>query len=444
RSLQQELTQKILLYTSVILIFTSLLSTYIAYDEAREIQDNFLQQVSVMVKHDLIKKNLSLVLAVKDEDDDDDEAIHIQSISSLEKEPFFSVHIDIKDGFHTLMFHQIKWRLFVTTNASNSTSNGQRFLVAQQTAFRDEMAMDAGLNVLFPVIAIISVLFVLLKFIINQQFQPVNALIHQIQRQEASNLEPLTTSDVPSELLPFINAINHLLIQVRQSITKQQRFIADASHELRTPVTALSLMVDNIANASTESKRFERHLQLKESIVRMQNLLNQLLDLARLQSNKQNPKTPVLLNDMVQQVVADLYPLAEANHVDLGVAQLENIKVFDQDNYLHQLMRNAIHNAIQYSPAGEQVNIRLYKQDNTAVFQVEDNGCGIPEKMLTKVFEPFYRNRDIVKSGTGLGLAICYEIAQRLGGKIQLENRKEGGLIFRYIQTFTVDNQTGL
>ena len=139
---------------------------------------------------------------------------------------------------------------------------------------------------------------------------------------------------------------------------------------------------------------------------------------------------------MLQQVVADLYPLAEANQVDLGVTQLEKIKVFDQDNYLHQLIRNAIHNAIQYSPAGEQVNIRLYKQDNNAVFQVEDNGCGIPEEMLTKVFEPFYRNRDIVKSGTGLGLAISYEIAQRLGGKIQLENRKEGGLIFRYIQAF--------
>jgi len=271
-------------------------------------------------------------------------------------------------------------------------------------------------------------------WLIRYQFRPLNRLVNQLDQQNSISLEPLLSDGIPTEILPFVRAINELLERVRSNLYKQQRFIADAAHELRTPVAALSLQAENAEKAVTEASRLERQKQLKIGLFRLRTLLNQLLDLARLQSDQHTPEQTVSLKKIVLQVVAELHPLSEQAKVDLGVARLEAVMVVDQDAGLIQLVRNAIDNAIRYSPAEGIVNIYLYAENDEAVFRVEDSGIGIPEELLSQVFQPFFRCHEDTQSGNGLGLAISLEIAQRLGGEIQLENRPKGGLAFTYKQ----------
>jgi two-component system OmpR family sensor kinase len=216
---------------------------------------------------------------------------------------------------------------------------------------------------------------------------------------------------------------------------KQQRFIADAAHELRTPIAALALQSENLAHATTEQDREERQHVLQQSLLLLRNLVAQLLDLARLQSEENVSIQEISFNMVVQDVSADMFPIAEAADIDLGMLrQDENIIVGDRQGRLGQLVRNAIENAIHFTPHGGKVDISLYKQDGKAVLIVEDSGIGIPEAELEQVMQPFYRVMEGVQPGSGLGLAISHEIAQRLGGSIILANREHGGLQFKYEQ----------
>jgi len=173
---------------------------------------------------------------------------------------------------------------------------------------------------------------------------------------------------------------------------------------------------------------------LRQGLDRLRMLVCQLLDLARLQSDHESPSVTVSFNQVVQDAIADLYPLAEAGRVDLGMTRQEAVTVLDQEGRLGQLVRNAIDNAIRYTPAGGKVDICLYTEAGKAIFRVEDTGTGIPENEIKQVMEPFYRIQGNPQPGNGLGLAISQEIALRLGGRITLSNHAEGGISFRYAQ----------
>ena len=197
----------------------------------------------------------------------------------------------------------------------------------------------------------------------------------------------------------------------------------------------MSLQVESLSKATVSSQREDSLKQLQKGLKRLRRLVTQLLDLARLQSEDDYALQNVSFNQIVQDAIADLYPMAEASDIDLGmVRNHENISVNDYQERLSQLVYNAIDNAIHYSPPGGKVDVSLYLEKNKAVFLVEDNGIGIPEAELEQVMQPFYRVNESSKPGNGLGLAISHEIAQLLGGEIHLENCKSGGLCFRYMQ----------
>jgi len=428
-SLQRALTRQILGIAAILTVVGGLLSAGLAFMEAKEIQDSLLREVTALVQRNGLKP-----LAVSGQETEGEEiALFIQGIDPPTENGYFSLPADLENGLQTRSLKGENWRILVTTKAAS----GERFLVAQQTELRDDLALASALNVFLPILALVLIMLLLIRWMIIRQFQPLQPLVQRLRQQHGTQLVSLSTLGLPSEISPFVNAINDLLARIQRTLDKQQRFIADAAHELRTPVTALSLLAENIENAPTETARRERRQQLKEGMARMQTLLNQLLDLARLQSEQQSPKHPAALHDIVQQSIAELYPLAEAGGIDLGVTRLDAANVLDQDTRLRQLVRNAIDNAIRYSPSGGQVNIRVTTQNHQAVFQVEDQGSGIPEVEIKQVFQPFYRSQKNTQSGNGLGLSISQEIAQRLGGKIRLKNREEGGLLFTYTQPLT-------
>ncbi|SIS73917.1 ATP-binding protein [Neptunomonas antarctica] len=441
RSIQRELTRWVLLIASALMVIGGLVSSVIVFEAAKDVQDGLLHEISILVREGYVIDNINGL----DNKKSKDVSILIQAVNSqamnsrtMHSAPnrsraagSLSLPSQLEDGLQTLTLKDDSWRVNVVTQ----TASGKRYVIAQQTEIRNDLALASGLNVFIPLLVLMVIMLLLIKWQITHQFKPLNRLAKQLHQKNAQQPEPLSQKDLPSEIVPFVISINDLMDRIGKNLKKQQRFIADAAHELRTPVTALLLQAENVEKALNEDDRRERQGRLQKGLLRLRLLLNQLLDLARLQSDQQNPKSPVSVKEIILRVIADLHPLAEQAKVDLGVLKLEDVYVLDQDGRLAQLVRNAIDNAIRYTPADGQVDVSLSIMNNQAVLRVEDTGKGITNEDLTQVFQPFYRSQGNTQSGNGLGLAISQEIAQRLGGEIQLQNRPEGGLVFTYSQT---------
>ena len=172
------------------------------------------------------------------------------------------------------------WRLYVHTLQS-----GQRIAAGQQTALRDEIAIDSALSTLLPMLILIPVLVLLTRVIIRKALAPIIHLSLQLDQRNDPHLNPLPDTDLPDEIMPFVTAINSLMHRVGDVLSQQRRFIADAAHELRSPLTALTLQAENLEHAVSTHERSDRLQKLKYGLVRACSLLEQLLLLARQQTS---------------------------------------------------------------------------------------------------------------------------------------------------------------
>jgi two-component system OmpR family sensor kinase len=423
KSLEHELRRWIILTALAFVILGGVIAGGVAFYQARELQDHTLLEIAVLVRSGMIADS-QLV-----HHDIEEGTIIINEIGKKQHVPI--IPSSIMSGLHTMKLDGNHWRILIITQANTQ----RRFSIAQQTELRDKIAWSSGLSVFLPIALLVVIMLLMIHLIIKRQFRSLGLLTKVIEKQDITHLNELPDRNIPVEIAPFVHSINTLLGRVRLTLQKQQRFIADAAHELRTPIAALSLQVENLAQAKTSIDRDKRQKQLRYGLERLRSLVAQLLDLARLQSDVEHHVQKVSLNKIVHGAIEDLIPLAEANKIDLGmIRQEENIIVADQQGRLSQLVHNAIDNAIHYSSSGSKVDISLFMQKGKAVFIVEDNGIGIPEADLEQVLQPFYRVQESHKPGNGLGLAISHEISLRLGGEIRLINRETGGLCFLYEQ----------
>jgi two-component system OmpR family sensor kinase len=234
----------------------------------------------------------------------------------------------------------------------------------------------------------------------------------------------LPLESTPSELHPFITSINRLLARMRLLMDQQRRFVADAAHELRTPITALSLQAENLESVALPKQARERVAALKQGMHRTKHLLEQLLALARHEANPAGPAEMPLaaLDRVAKEVVADLLPEATDRSIDLGFALVEPLMVRSEPVMLAAMIRNLLDNALRFTPRGGTIDIGIYRQDDAAILQIEDTGPGIASTDLDQIFEPFFRGSRPDGEGTGLGLSIVKRIVDNLGGKIALEN----------------------
>lgn len=334
----------------------------------------------------------------------------------------------ISDGLSNIQSHGEEWQVLVST-----TATGQRFAVGQRAEVRIELTQNTSLRLLIPLILLIPILMFVITWVVRQSFKPIAQLADHIDQQKDGVLLPLNNVKIPREILPFVYSINQLLTRLSNSMAQQRRFIADAAHELRTPLTALTLQADNLNQAKLSTEDAERVHQLQLGLIRSQNLLEQLLSLARQQSGIVEVKTQICLMTALKELLIDFLPLAAKKNIDLGVVQQEDIWVYAAMQDIQTLLRNAISNAIRYTPMGGRVDIRIYAALPFAVIDITDNGVGMPEAELTRVFDPFYRVLGQAESGSGLGLTIIQEIAQRYGGQVTLRNLEQrSGLCFEF------------
>jgi two-component system OmpR family sensor kinase len=324
---------------------------------------------------------------------------------------------NIADGLLTLVRGKASWRILVRTR-----SDGSRVAVSQSTDYRDEIAHDMALRAILPLAALIPCLMLLVGVVIRYSFRPVSLLAAQLDAKETDHLAKLPSEGMPKELLPFIASINRLLERIGAMFDQQRRFIADAAHELRTPITALSLQAENLDRVKLPKESLDRLSALKTGIRRTAHLLEQLLALAKYDAGRAPQAPPTAFDDIVKEVVADFMPRAQARAVDLGFERIDHVCVAADGTALAVLVRNLVDNALSHTPDGGRIDIGLFRHCNHAVLRIEDSGPGIPEAELVRVFEPFYRGGWSMGEGTGLGLPIVRRVAETLGGSVVLEN----------------------
>lgn len=405
-----------------------------AYEETQEFQDEVLLQIAALFDHEHLPiEHLGNIN--RGDDHDEELRIIVQYLSENDthvahddnsNKKRVSFPVNLSDGLHTVMADGKEYRVKVKT-----TFNGERIAIAQETLVRHEVAIDTALLTLTPFIILVIFLLWILANLVRNIFRPITQLAAEIDTRKEQELHPLASADIPIEVRPFILAINRLLSRVEQSMETQRRFVADAAHELRSPLTALLLQADRLADTEMSDQARARLIVLHQGIERGRNLLNQLLALARVQSAPLAPNTSVSVLYIYRRVLEDLMPLAEAKHIDIGVTEERDARVFVGELDLIAVIKNLVDNSIRYTPEGGRIDLGLTIKGANAVLQIKDSGPGIPAVELERVFDPFYRVLGSDEIGSGLGLSIVKTITDRVGAEVHLtfaDEKKQTGL----------------
>ncbi len=405
-----------------------------AFRDANELQDDQLREVAAMVD----AKRLDLgqvdpIVRVGVIDQESHVALQVLSgsgsFSKISTEPGVAFPQDLPDGMQTVKSGK-KWRVFVTTLKS-----GQRLAVAQRTALRNEIARHAAIRTVMPIVLLIPFLIVLSIVVLRFLLAPVNRLAREIDQRTQTDTTALSGHGLPSEIKPFVASINQMLQRLELGMEQQRRFVADAAHELRSPLTALSLQTENLAAHDLPKETRPQVEAMQAGLLRARTLVSQLLTLARAQLGSVNEKpgeaADVELHGVIREVFEEILPFAEAQGVDLGVTQSCAMHVKASRVDLNTVVRNLIDNAIRYSGRGSRVDVKISAREERAFIEVQDNGPGIPESERIKVFEPFYRLGGNSESGSGLGLSIVRNIINKLAGEASISGVPSGGTLVR-------------
>jgi two-component system, OmpR family, sensor kinase len=383
------------------------------FDEAIELQDSTLIQIAAVAA--------TAPLAHGEPALDQIDADTRVAIEELGKERADAKDIPplvtLADGLHTIARDHQAWRFLVRTRA-----DGSRFAVGQPTAARDEIASGSALRTVLPLLAVIPFLMLVVGLVIRQTFRPMARVAMRLDARRPEQVEGLPLDGMPNELHPFIASINRLLERIRLMIDQQRRFVADAAHELRSPIAALSVQSENLRRADLPQASRERVAALQDGIRRTAHLLEQLLALARYDTMDDLAVPVSSLDQCAKEAVSDLLGAARARALDLGFTQIESVSVRAEPVMLAVMIGNLIDNAIRPTPAGGRVDVGICREGDHVTLLVEDTGPGIPQTDLARIFEPFFRGSQPADDGTGLGLSIVKRIAERLGGSVFLEN----------------------
>ena len=255
----------------------------------------------------------------------------------------------------------------------------------------------------------------------------------EVGNRTPGSLEPFEPGPVPQELQPLVGAINGYVQRLDAQMAVRSRFIANASHQLRTPFTVLQTQV-NFGLRSPDSPQKDEALRaIFQGVRRGTRLVNQLLSLSTAEAGAQHPRPPVPVNlvDLVQRVLEEQAALAQAKDIDLGLdLQTDRVELMASSSMLHELVANLVDNALRYTPPKSVVTVSVRRMAELVVLRVEDNGPGIPATDRARVFERFCRLHDDDTPGCGLGLSIVQEVALALGAEVQLSEPALGtGLV---------------
>ncbi|MBR7800991.1 ATP-binding protein [Undibacterium fentianense] len=313
-------------------------------------------------------------------------------------------------GFSTIKIDENSWRVFATHGAESDI----KVFVAEKIETRASILQAVFRSVLVPLGLALPALGLAIWWSIRRGMRPLRHLSYTLQQRNAGSLEPLSTEHCNIEILPMLNALNDLFQRTNALHQAEQRFTADAAHELRTPIAALRAQAQV---AMAESDPIRRQLAMQNTLTacdRAGRLVDQLLTLAKLENQAQIALQSTHLSRLIKQCLADLAPRAVHKQQQLSFDCDDGISDQIQANelLLTVLFRNLIDNAIRYSPSHAIINIRLNKVDKKLCVEIEDSGNGLDQAAIDRLGERFFRTTEQHESGSGLGWSIVRRIAE--------------------------------
>jgi len=308
---------------------------------------------------------------------------------------------------------------------------------------RSQLANKIIASVILPQFIIIPLAVILVWFGLSQGLKPLTKLRGRIEARRPGDLSPISTRKVPEELQPLIEAFNGMLERMERNMEAQTRFIADAAHQMRTPLTGLKTQAQLAMRENDPERLLYALRQMAGAVDRASHLVNQLLTLARAEAGSgaaSQPLAPMNLDRLLREIVEDWVMRALENYIDIGYEPAEGTTDIEGNSFLlREAINNLIDNALRYTPTGGQVTCRVVRRrseggEPEVVLEVEDSGIGITEEQSELVFERFYRVDDSGTEGSGLGLPIVREIAELHHAIASLRpNPKGSGSIARMV-----------
>lgn len=320
-------------------------------------------------------------------------------------------------------------------------TRSQVIQIAQDMRVRQLLARAAAWRSLLPVVLLLPLLALAVWWVIRRSLTPVQRVRRELALRQPQDLAPVAEHDLPDEMRPLVQEFNSLLQRVREAFETQQNFVADAAHELRSPLAALQLQLQLLRKATDSTEREAAQARLAEGIERARRLVEQLLALARQEAKPQTEGAPLAdLRLLVEQALVDAAPAAQAKGLDMGLSeepqQQSSFSVPADTEALAVLLRNLLDNAIKYVPAGGRVDVGWLQDEQGRALVVEDSGAGIAAAERQRVLQRFVRGQGAggMAGGSGLGLAIVQSIAKSSGAELLLDESPQlGGLRVRVI-----------
>ena len=338
-------------------------------------------------------------------------------------QPPYAALVDFYDG--QFRGEPVRMAVLLQPVASTTGRDVAVVQVAETLEIRHALARQILWDTLARQAALIALIAATVIVVVQRATRPVRALSHELQARPDDDLRPIAAPDAPRELQPLIAATNEHMRRQSDLLAQQQRFVRDASHQLRTPLAVLKAQVQSARRGDVAPP--EALAEIEDTVDRATQLANQMLALAKVaQLQQQADVAPAQFDEVVRAVALDVAPLIAGKGLDFDL-QTEPITLRAHDWMLRELTRNLLHNAIRHTPAGGLLAITLARAGGEARLTLADGGPGVAPELAERLFQPFSAGAG--GTGSGLGLAICHEIVQTLGGRIQLVNRMHNGRV---------------
>jgi two-component system OmpR family sensor kinase len=331
-------------------------------------------------------------------------------------------------GFSTERTDRGEWRVYGAIVGDNVVQ------LAQPLSVRNRLAANVALRTLWPLIVLLPLLGLAVWVIVGRGLRPLRCVTSALDTRHPEALDPLPDKRLPLEVRPLVRALNGLLERLATALDIQKAFVADAAHELRTPLAAVQIQAQLVARAQDDSARSEALADLQAGVTRATRLAEQLLALARAEPDGGAVSGSLDLRELLQECVATYAPLAMNRGVDLGIDASDPATVTGDAEALRVMFNNLVDNATKYTPQGGRVDVSLRIEEGRPVARIADTGPGIDPAERERVFDRFYRagasaNRARTDmAGSGLGLAIVRRIATQHHAQVSLDESPAGGL----------------
>lgn len=332
-------------------------------------------------------------------------------------------------GFSTERTDRGDWRVYGAIVGDNVVQ------LAQPLSVRNRLAANVALRTLWPLIVLLPFLGAAVWGVVGRGLAPLARVTRALDARRPEALDPLPDARLPLEVRPLVRALNGLLARLSSALDTQRAFVADAAHELRTPLAAVQIQSQLVARAQDADARKEALADLQAGVTRATRLAEQLLALARAEPDANAVKEAVDLRALLADCVAAHAPIAERRGIDLGFEGAQAATVSGDADSLRVMFGNLLDNAVKYTPAGGRIDVTLAARADGggACVRIADSGPGIPADERDRVFDRFYRDASARArtdvSGSGLGLAIVKRVAKQHGAVVELGDAPLGGLL---------------